>query len=58
MFWYMLVLEQAIIFALGGNTDVVQKLEGKGQKKLLKADCEPCFCIMEWQASLFFVIIF
>lgn len=43
----MLVLEQAIIFAMGGNTVVVQKLEGKGQKKLLKADCEPWFFTME-----------
>lgn len=41
----MLLLEWAIIFALGGNTYMVEKLEGKGQKKLLKADCEPWFCI-------------
>lgn len=41
----MLLLEWAIIFALGDNTDVVEKLEGKGQKKLLKAFCVPCVCI-------------
>jgi len=40
-------LEWAVIFALAGNTDVVEKLEGKGQKKLLKADCEPC-CSITW----------
>lgn len=25
--------------------DVIEKLERRGQKKLLKADSEPCFCI-------------
>lgn len=33
----MLLLEQAIVFALGGHTDVVEKLEEKGQEELLKA---------------------
>lgn len=35
----MLLLEWASVL------DVVKKLEMKGQKKLLKADGESCFCV-------------
>lgn len=33
-------------WALGSDTGMTEGLEGTGQNKLLKADWEPCFCII------------